>query len=206
MTGAISGVVLTEGCRDLRRRVGAMAWTVLEDLALDAVPDDGGVMVAHTSARRVADHLDIQPGTAARALARLRDEGLVRLAREVGPTGRFGLSVYRLVTIPGLTFTDVAPPRVDPPVMARPHVARPNVAPPGWGWARSSEHADDCGRVEEKHAAAPVAAPVRRRATAKVASGAATRSAPAGSTGRSGRGRRAGPAAGQQATLWDEPT
>lgn len=182
-----------------------MAWTVLEDLALDAVTDDTGVR-ARTSARRVAEHLDVQPGTAARALARLRDEGLVSLAREVGPAGRFGLSVYRLVAIPGLTFTDLAPPRVDPPVTAGPHVGGPDVAPIGWGWVRPHELDDDCGRVEEKDAAAPVAAPVRRRTTAEIASAATTTSARAGSTGRSGRGRRTVPAAEQQATLWDEPT
>jgi len=205
MTRAITGVVLTEESRDLRRRVGAMARTVLEDLALDALLDERGVMVAHTSARRVAEHLDIQPGTGARALARLRDEGLVSLAREVGPAGRFGLSVYRLAAIPGLTFTDLAVPRVDPPVMATPHTGEPNGVTTGWGWVRPGR-VDNCGAADEEDAAVRRETPVGRRAAAEAASTATTTSAPAGSTVRSGRGRQAAPAVERQGTLWDEPT
>jgi hypothetical protein len=104
-----------------------MAWAVLEDLALDAEGGDGA-MVARTSARHVAEHLDIQPGTAAKALQRLRELGLVSLAREAGPAGRFGLSVYRLAPIAGLSITFDDEPCVDPPNMVAPHVAMPDAA------------------------------------------------------------------------------
>lgn len=122
-------IVLDPTSRQWRRQLGPMVWAVLEDLALDA-EDDAAGEVARSSARRVAEHLGIQPGTAAKALNRLRDQGLVRLVREPGAAGRFGLSVYQLAEIPGLTLIDTPPPRVDPPHMDAPHVVTPNTAPP----------------------------------------------------------------------------
>ena len=120
------GSSLDAGSREVRRRLGPMSWAVLEDLALDAEAAEGGAMVARTSARHVAEHLDIQPGTAAKALGRHRAEGLVSLAREPGPAGRFGLSVYRLAAIPGLAITAGLGPGVNPPNMAAPPAALPS--------------------------------------------------------------------------------
>jgi len=120
-------VELTPGCRSLRRHLGPMAWVVLEDIALDATPA-GGDLVARTSARLVAEHLGIQPGTAARALRRLRDEGLIALGREERAGGRFGLVVYRLADIAGVTVVNDGGPRVGGPHMVSPAVGAPHVA------------------------------------------------------------------------------
>lgn len=70
-------------------------WVVLQDVALDAEWRDGQV-VASTSARLVAEHLHIDPSTAASGLRVLRDRGIVELAQAVGPNGRFGIASYTL--------------------------------------------------------------------------------------------------------------
>ena len=118
-------VVISVGCRDVRRRLGSTAWTVLEDLALDAHPDGAGGFWVRTSARLIAGHLGIEAGTAANALRRLRHDGFVTLSREPGPAGRFGPSVYWIAPIPGLTVADQPGPCVDSPRMVRPKPARP---------------------------------------------------------------------------------
>jgi hypothetical protein len=178
-----------------------MAWTVLEDLALDAEADRAG-LVARTSARRVAEHLEIQPGTAAKALQRLRAQGLVALTREPGPGGRFGLSVYQLVPVPGLV------PTVQPgPRAVSPHVAERSVV----GSHAASPHtvdADMDGLVPRPVSATAPAA----MSAGRGASRAADTRTPAGpshvGSARDGkrRPRQAAPVVRQQATLWDEPT
>jgi hypothetical protein len=95
------GVVVGPESRDLRRRLRPVEWVVLEDVALDAVLDNGRA-VAATSARRIADGLGIDPGIAASALRRLRSLGLVEHDRADGAASRFGLSVYVLVPTPGI--------------------------------------------------------------------------------------------------------
>jgi hypothetical protein len=91
----------------------------LEEIALDADAVDGG-LVARTSARLIAQHLGLDPGTAASALRTLRVRGLVELAREPGPLGRFGLSVYRLGPLLGV---EVLAPCIDPPCVESPRMA-----------------------------------------------------------------------------------
>ena len=100
MSGEL-GVLVGPGSRDLRRRLRAVEWVVLEDVALDAVVEHGRATAA-TSARRIADNLGIDPGTASSALRRLRSLGLVEHDRAGGPAGRFGVSVYILVPTPGI--------------------------------------------------------------------------------------------------------
>ncbi len=95
-------VILSEQCRPLRRSLRPLVWQVLEEVALEAVVEDGR-LVARTSARQVAESLGIDPGTAAAALRALRQRGLVSPWREKGPAGRFGLSVYQLHPVAGLT-------------------------------------------------------------------------------------------------------
>lgn len=63
--------------RDVKRAVGATAWVILEDIALDAVIDDRGRLVADTSGRRIAANLGLNKNTVARHLARIRDHGFV---------------------------------------------------------------------------------------------------------------------------------
>ena len=63
--------------RDVKRAVGATAWVILEDIALDATIDAQGRLVADTSVRQIADNLGLNKSTVTRDLARLRDYGFV---------------------------------------------------------------------------------------------------------------------------------
>ncbi|HET9442935.1 MAG TPA: hypothetical protein VFO65_06400 [Acidimicrobiales bacterium] len=111
---------------------------VLEDVALDAAGDADGRLLAATSARQVAEHLGVSPGSAAKALARLRSLGLVTHDRQPGPAGRFGLSLYRLLPPPGIevvgrsgaisTLPGTGAPRVESPGTASPRAAERHVA------------------------------------------------------------------------------
>ena len=119
-----SGLVVTVESRALKRTLGPLAWTVLEDVSLDAVFQDGRWLAA-TSTRRLADHLGLTPGTVARALARLCTDGLVhREDRRDTRTGRFGESVYVVAPMAALL------PCVDPPHTARRDMETPNTARP----------------------------------------------------------------------------
>jgi hypothetical protein len=114
-------VVMSVASRSLRRTLRPLAWAILEDVALDAVAEDGR-LVAHTSVRQVADRLGVDPGTAARAFRTLRERGFLVLEREKSPAGRFGLSVYVVETVPGLT---VIPSGADLPCAVPPFVVSP---------------------------------------------------------------------------------
>jgi hypothetical protein len=114
-------VLLSPRCRGLRRQLRPLAWMVLEDVALDAVVE-GGRLVARASARRLAEQLGIDPGTAANALAQLRRTGLLALEREPGRSGRFGLAVSVLGDVAGLA--------VISPCGAGPRMAGPEMVPP----------------------------------------------------------------------------
>jgi DNA-binding transcriptional ArsR family regulator len=99
---------------------------VLEEIALDAVSQDGR-LIARTSARRLAEGLGIDPGTVAGALRALRRKGLVVLERESGLAGRFGLAVYVIESVDGLI---VVPPGTAIPRMEGPHMGQAGVAIP----------------------------------------------------------------------------
>lgn len=128
--------MLSAECRRLRRALRPLVWVVLEEVALDAVIEDG-TLVARTSARQVAERLGVNPGTAAQALRALGQCDLVRLEREKGPAGRFGLSVYQLAPVAGLSIVHpcaanpfvVSPSMVMPPPVG-PAVSSPSVALP----------------------------------------------------------------------------
>ena len=121
-----AAVLLWSDCRPLRRSLRPLVWMTLEEVALDAVVDDGR-LVARTSARLMAERLGIDPGTASAALRDLRRRGLVTSARETGVSGRFGLSVYQLGPVAGLS---VVQPRVAEPRMVSPSVVQPGMAEP----------------------------------------------------------------------------
>ena len=134
-------LIVSAASRTLRQQLRALAWVTLDEVALDAVAEDGR-LVARTSARHVAERLRIDPGSAAGALRILRDRGLLHLEREHGPAGRFGLSLYVLGPVPGLTvmspstaFPDMATPSlvqpgVDAATAVVPHSGAPRVASP----------------------------------------------------------------------------
>ena len=109
-------VVLTSDCRELRRSLTPMAWTVLEEVLLDALVD-GDQIIATTSTRRIAAQLNIDAGTAASALRLLRNRRLLELERCPGPAGRFGLSSYVVLSTPGI--------RLLKPCRERPHTEAP---------------------------------------------------------------------------------
>ena len=148
-----SAVLLSASCRPLRRSLRPLAWLVLEEVALDAVEEHGRV-VARTSARQIAQQLEIDPGTAASALRTLRDRGLIRTFREQGQAGRFGLAVYELVPVDGLRLvrpcTDgphTASPAMERPSTVRPAKDTPCAATPGSiSTADDAESADASGR------------------------------------------------------------
>lgn len=140
MSHSTTRLVVTPASAGLRRSLRPIEWVVLEDVALDARVDarsdartDGaGILVAATSARRVAEHLGLTPGAAAKALAALRTAGLIAHNRPAGPAGRFGLSMYTLTLPPGLeviqadvTLVVAGHPAGDSPRPAPPHVESP---------------------------------------------------------------------------------
>ena len=110
-----SGVLLSPECRSLRRSLRPLDWVTLEDVALDAVVEDGR-LVSRTSARQVAEDLRVEPLAAARALKVLRNRGLVSLEPDRVEIGRrFGLWVYVLGPVGGLTVIDGSnPPSLSP--------------------------------------------------------------------------------------------
>ena len=116
------GVVVWSRARDLLRVFRPQAWVVLQDLALDAEWRDGR-LVAASSARLVAEHLHIDPGTAASALRALRDRGVAELCQTSGAAGRFGLASYTLRLPPGLEM--ISPPQSGTPRGDKPHTEQP---------------------------------------------------------------------------------
>lgn len=95
----MSALAVTASSRALRRELGPRAWAVLEDLALDAVPDGTGRLVAATNVRRLAANVGVSKDAAARSLRRLLAcDAIVRLPapRQVG--GTFGPITYLVCT------------------------------------------------------------------------------------------------------------
>ena len=127
-------ILLSADSRSLRRALRPLVWVTLEEVALDAVAEDGR-LVARTSARQIAERLGVDPTTAAKALQALRKRGLVALEREKGPAGRFGLSVYQLGPVPGMTVASPcrADPRMVSPSLVEPVVAEPAMVTPSSG-------------------------------------------------------------------------
>ncbi|MGH9106077.1 MAG: hypothetical protein ACRDZX_09605 [Acidimicrobiales bacterium] len=54
-------VVVSAASRALRRQLRPLVWVALEEVALDALAEDGQ-LVARTSARQVAERLGVDPG------------------------------------------------------------------------------------------------------------------------------------------------
>ena len=91
----VSAVLLSAESRALRRRLRPLVGWPWKRSPLTPSPRRAGSWRGPRP-RRVAELLQVDPGSAARALRVLREHGLVVLEREKGPAGRFGLSVYVL--------------------------------------------------------------------------------------------------------------
>lgn len=110
------------------RRLGTTAWVVLELLTLEAADADGA-LVARTSARSIAEAVSVSKDTAAGALRRLADAGLVERRPQHRTSGRFGAGGYVLHLPAGLATavrrSDETPPVPAPADRARPRPTRP---------------------------------------------------------------------------------
>ncbi len=113
------GVLVQSAAREVLRSLRPVMRVVLEDVALDGAWIDGR-LVAHTSARLVADHVGIDPGTAASSLRTLRRRGFLDLSQTTGPDGRFGLAAYALHLPDGMELVE---PEGNRPCAVRPHAA-----------------------------------------------------------------------------------
>ena len=90
---------------------------VLQDVALDAEIDPRGRVLAVTNVRRIGVNLGISKDTAARALARLADAGLLaRQDDKRSAAGKFVASVYELRLDPdaGISLATPAPCPLSP--------------------------------------------------------------------------------------------
>ena len=142
--GVERGVVVWSHARDLLRVFRPQMWVVLEDLALDAEWRDGR-LVASSSARLVAEHLHIDPGTAAAALRGLRDRGVAELCQTSGAAGRFGLASYTLRLPPGLEIVSRQPgtPHTAEPHVDTPHTEKPQADNPHVGQSSTQQARKD---------------------------------------------------------------
>ncbi len=94
-------LLLDAASSEIRRRLGATAWVVLEELLL-ASNDDAGWCEATTSVRALAARTGLAKDTVARALSRLRRAGLIT-ARQSRTAGVFAAGSYRLLLPCGIS-------------------------------------------------------------------------------------------------------
>lgn len=112
--------------RALRRRLGPVAWCVLEDLIDDARVDALGRTVVSSSVRRLAENLGVSKDTTARALRRLTASDLIAaLPARRGEGGRFGGGAYLIRSVPSLD--DARSDRRDAPARVTARARRPRV-------------------------------------------------------------------------------
>lgn len=96
-TSARCRVVLGPSAHVLRRRVDAPAWMVLEEMLEHSEPDStGDSRVAVVSVRSLAASLGVAKDTVHRAVARLRDLGVVEPQQARTSEGSFSAGGYRL--------------------------------------------------------------------------------------------------------------
>ena len=104
-------IVVGAASSELRRALGPTSWVVLEELLLRShgTTDE---CVACVSVRSLAASLGLAKDTAARAIRRLRDAGLVTVAQQRTEAGIFDTGSYVGVTL-------IAPARAASPLRAR---------------------------------------------------------------------------------------
>ena len=96
IAGTESRVCLDHRAAMTRRRVGPVAWAVLEALVEAGAPAEDGAVVATTNVRALADELGLSKDTVAGALSRLIGAGLLE-RRVVRRSSKFAGSVYVVV-------------------------------------------------------------------------------------------------------------
>ena len=106
-------IVVAGTATELRRRLGATAWVVLEELLVHST--GAGSREATASVRALAAALGVSKDTIARALARLRDAGIVTALQARSSTGTFRAGRYRIAVPPCIMFTAAAAPTVVTP-------------------------------------------------------------------------------------------
>ena len=77
-------LVLEARSGDLRRRVGANAWVVLEELLLGASVELSGQVVSRSTVRTLAERTGLSKDTVARSLQRLRKADAFNVEPSVG--------------------------------------------------------------------------------------------------------------------------
>lgn len=97
----MSGFCIDAMSSPLRRRLGPAPWFVLEELVLV-----GAAEGAETNVRSLAAGLSLNKDTVARALGRLRAEGLVVPEPQGSRAGRFAIGRYYVAPFPGLQVLD----------------------------------------------------------------------------------------------------
>ena len=106
-------IVVGAASCDLRRGLGPTSWVVLEELLLRS-SGTASECLACVSVRSLAASLGIAKDTAARAIRRLRDFGLVTVAQQRTDAGIFATGTY-VVSLPqGVTLVALAPAAPQP--------------------------------------------------------------------------------------------
>lgn len=104
-------VVLGPAAHVLRRRVGASAWMVLEEMLehSQASSDEDGHRVAVVSVRSLAASLGVAKDTVQRATTRLRELGVIEPHQARTVAGNFAIGGYRLdIPVACLSIVDTA--------------------------------------------------------------------------------------------------
>ena len=110
---SVRSVVVGAESSELRRALGPTSWVVLEELLLRSTgPADE--CVARVSVRSLAASLGLAKDTAARAIRRLRDTGLVTVAQQRTDAGIFDTGTYVIALPEGVTLIAPAPAAPQP--------------------------------------------------------------------------------------------
>ena len=106
-------VVVGAASSDLRRALGPTSWVVLEELLLRS-SGASNECVARVSVRALAASLGLAKDTAARAIRRLRNAGLVTAAQERTNAGIFDIAAYRITVPDGIELAASNPAAPEP--------------------------------------------------------------------------------------------
>jgi DNA-binding transcriptional ArsR family regulator len=109
----VRSVVVGAASSDLRRTLGPTSWVVLEELVLRS-SGTADECVACVSVRSLAASLGLAKDTAARAIRRLRETGLVTVAQQRTDAGSFDTGTYAIAMPEGVTLT-ASPPAAPQP-------------------------------------------------------------------------------------------